>query len=127
MTVPSKVSLTSVTNPGPHATTVRFTYTVPAGRFAELELLAVLLYRNAGAGVAGQWQGYIQYTPSGGAANVLLNLVSNLAAVDTNGHREWGGTMKMQAGDKLEAITFDLSTGGAAIYVLSAVATEYDV
>lgn len=127
MAVPSKVNpFYNVAAVAPHAVTTRWTYTVPAGRFCVLESAYAWALRDAAAAPAGLVIALVQYTPSGGVSNRVVTAAFLNAAVDTNRQMNWGSELRMKAGDKLEGVTLDLSTGGTVFYSLSAIGTEYD-
>jgi len=110
----------------PHVTTQRWTYTVPAGKKAFVELAFCQVFRTGVAGTLGMCVAYVQVTPQGGSATVMLGakMWNNTAgAQDTV---EIGLAWHMKAGDQIEGITQDGSVGGTIDYQLTAKITEFD-
>lgn len=109
----------------PHVATVRWTYTVPAARFAVVEFLHVSLTRQTAAAPVGEAIAAIGIIPSGGALSRILQVVIFTNAVGDKDHAEWGGRILLAAGDALEGRTIDTSTGGTFRYLVSARISEY--
>jgi hypothetical protein len=110
----------------PHASTVRWTYTVPSGKKAYLEWVNAWLRRVTAAAPVGRATSVINYTPSGGAAGsiVIARHINNAVdAVDRD-----GGSVGafLGAGDVVNASTEDLSTGGTVDYLVVSKRAEFD-
>lgn len=109
----------------PHAATSRWTYTVPAAKRGLITILEASVVRDVAPTTAGLANAYIQLTPSGGAATFLL-LASNAGGSVNDGRAlALGCQLWLEAGDKLEALTSDASTGGSHQFVLTLAATEF--
>jgi hypothetical protein len=111
---------------GPHGATTRWTYTVPAGRKANIESLAGMIRRQTVAGTPALFQNSAQYTPFGGSVKIRYNLANNSNAVDGGQNYNIGVAGTMLAGDALAMTTIDGSTTGTVEYVCSAGIFEYD-
>jgi hypothetical protein len=113
---------------GPHGATSRFTYTVPAGKKAIVEILSVRLQRETVASPAATASIYITYTPSGGSASVavICVLYSTKNAIGDLDKDDLGTTFTMNAGDAIECRSSDGSTGGTISYMAFAKVTEYE-
>lgn len=120
------LNVVAIGSTAPHADTVRWTYTVPANRFAIVELLHLKNKRDTAAAPAGSLSNYVGYTVSGGTEQVLINTQHFAAAVDAGDSATWGSEMRLATGDRLRGRTSDTSTGGASFYYNIMKATEYD-
>lgn len=127
MAAPSKVLKGYNAGVVPHAVTSRWSYTVPAGRFAIVELLHHYYERITAAAPAAPAYSQIYYTPSGAAAVSIMFLEFFTNVPDDQDHELWGSEMRMQAGDKLECFTTDTSVGGILYFNSALVATEYGI
>jgi len=110
----------------PHSATVRWTYTVPAGKKAMVEFIECAVWRRTAATTAGSSRGFIQYTPQGGSTVVLLRAEVNTLTLGDKDCVTTGQALVLKAGDALEAITEDLATGGNCDYILNVKITEFD-
>lgn len=110
----------------PHATTARFTYTVPANRKAMIGFLTIEAMRDGAAGAAGAAGANITITPSGSSAKDILDVRQINNNVGTPIDAAVSGNAILLAGDAFTGNTFDLSTGGTYTYALGAQAIEFD-
>ena len=113
-------------NVAPHVPLVVFTYTVPAGKKAMLELSQAYVMRTAAAIAAGRVYSFFRYTPFGGA---FINMLTSGILTNGVGDRDTvflSQTILMFAGDRLEGLTSDGSNGGTIDYILSYKVTEFD-
>ncbi|HYS76894.1 MAG TPA: hypothetical protein VEM38_12445 [Burkholderiales bacterium] len=122
----AKVFNSSTGSVAPHAGTIRWTYTVPASRKCLVEFIALLQVRITAAAPVGLWQNAIQYTPSGGGATTIWNLISIGNAINDKDHEDLGASMTLLAGDTLNQLDADASTGGTTQQVSGFKGTEYD-
>lgn len=112
---------------GPHANTSRFTYTVPAGRIARVQLLYALSLRDAAPGAAGQGFARFTFAPAGGGATLLMGALVQSITVGDQQSLAWGNDLWLFAGDVIDALTSDNSVGGSHFYNLGFKATEFIV
>lgn len=110
----------------PHAQTTRWTYTVPAGKKAQLQTSTFMLERDAAAAPAGYTRSQIVYTPSGGGNFAIYVVEFVNAGVDANRSSNIGLGMTLLAGDQLISQTQDGSTGGSVAYVVGSTLQEFD-
>ena len=110
----------------PHGATARWTYTVPPGRKAFLELLTAFIHRATVATTPGLAYIYVFITPAaapGGTVMVALIRTNNIGDKDRG---EVGHASILHAGDTVTAYSLDLSTDGTIDYFVAAKITEYD-
>lgn len=113
------------TGVGPHSTTVRYTYTVPAGRVAVLEAVFVEVTRATAPTTAGQARCYVVVTRNGASS---LILVEATIFTSTVGVTEWatlGTPITLLSGDNVTLRTIDGSTGGTCNYTGSVMISQY--
>lgn len=110
----------------PHATTVRWTYTVPAARKVQLEMVALEVLRDAAAAPVGFASVLVRYTPNGGANTTIVRIDTLNNTVGAVNVQSLGGAITGFAGDLFEGVTSDGSTGGSNLYVVTAKFTEFD-
>lgn len=108
----------------PHGSTIRATYTVPAGRAVRLHGVATFIIRTAVAAPAGGAQ--TLFTAVGVGNLLSTDLVSTLNTINDRVQRELDSGAWFGAGRVLQFTTTDGSTGGSMIMTGSAHATEYD-
>lgn len=110
----------------PHATTARFTYTVPSGKKFLLEAAVANIVRSAAAAVAGTIECFVR---------VLLQAATSTYAPFSTELRNGVGdgvqqTESLQlvclAGTSVTGFTGDSSTTGTVNYVVSYKGTEFD-
>jgi len=113
---------------GPHALTLRATYTVPATRKAMIEVLTVWLERATVAAPLDVYRAFWRITRAtdGDQTDVIqvIERVSNVAG-DTR-HAEIGANFMLNPNDSIQGYTSDASTGGSAYYMLTLKYTEFD-
>jgi len=110
----------------PHTETTRLTYTVPSGKKAMIEEISGRVLRTAAATTLGRARAKIALTPSGGSMKVLVEakiLKNTVGDTDVQG---FPASMTLLAGDRLDLITDDMSTGGTCDFHLSYKITEFD-
>lgn len=110
----------------PHAQEPRWTYTVPAGKKAFVELAFLRIYRRTAATTVGIWAADIYYQPSGGSSTSHMRISSLDNTVGSEKTLTIGQNMIMLAGDALRGYTEDASTGGTCDYAVIAKITEFD-
>jgi hypothetical protein len=112
----------------PHALTARWTYTVPAGKKALVELLQVGLKRMTAAGTPQVAYVAITVVPSGGSGVYLVfaDLTASNNAVGDKDNMSSQGTLNLSAGDEINAKTYDGSTTGTIEYTANMKITEFD-
>lgn len=109
----------------PHATTTRFTYTVPAGRKALVEVGFVLTERGTAAATAADAGAELVITVGATTAfavdaRVNSNVVGALAEL-------FGGlNLSLLSGNSIAGQDFDASTTGTMTFVQTMKATEFD-
>jgi len=110
----------------PHSDTNRFTYTVPAGKKAFIELLTVFLIRDGAPTTAGWSRATLYLQPSGGTLQRCLIASIYSASLGASDHAELGQNCLLYPGDVVTGETGDGSTGGSVTYVVAAKITEFD-
>jgi hypothetical protein len=110
----------------PHVTTVRWSYTVPAGRKAYLETAHCSLLRAVVAAPANFAAVQQKYTPSGGSTGVYVISGINTNNVGDQFALQVGASFLGFAGDAFEGSTVDQSVGGTTIMRNFAKLTEFD-
>lgn len=116
----------SASSAAPHATTIRFSYTVPANRKATCQAARAAVQRNTAATTPGAVQSAIRYQPNAGALFAYLN-----ANVVTNGVNDVSDQSlpsmgDMLAGDYIDGEDADGSTGGTTSPSQAIKIFEYD-
>lgn len=117
----------SVASVAPHGATSRWTYTVPAGKLALVSALLTHVARDGATSTPGIAQGYIQLVASGGSGVYVLlgSIISGTLGVQD--HMALGQSLWLRAGDNMQGVTSDGSTGGTMFYILSMAAIEFNV
>jgi hypothetical protein len=110
----------------PHALTERWSYTVPAGKKAMVELLQVKVERRTAATTPGQAQAYVFITPYGGSTRYMLNAVIWTNGAGDKDVQTITGTLALYQGDVISGQTQDTSNGGTCYYFLSYKISEFD-
>ena len=109
----------------PHGMTLRWTYTVTAGKKAILTYLFASLTRMTVAAPVGQAIVYISAIINGTGINPFsLPMMSNV--VGENRQIVIPQCFLMYGADQISAYTFDTSTGGQCAYSVSAQFIEFD-
>jgi hypothetical protein len=122
----SSVSAETVVTAGPHGGTVRFTYTVAAGKKLFLENGRVSIQRQTAAAVAGAYNNGTYIKTGGNNPQYALveskdNAVQPAATVSIV-----TGQATIYASEVLECQTSDVSTGGTVYFISSYKATLFD-
>ena len=112
----------------PHSTTIRWTYTCPAGKRAMIELLQCSVRRVTAASMPNDFFSGILFTPIVGDEGIILiaYITSAETAVGAKELNMLGGNLMLQPGDEIKGYTGDFSTGGTVFYVLNYKLTEFD-
>lgn len=116
----------AIPNLAPHAATIRWSYTVPTGRKAILNHIFLMLMRASAPTTNGRVQGLIRITPSGGSALTVLSLHLFPGNVGEVSVASSAPQTLLSAGDTVDYLTADGSTGGGVDYVGAALLTEFD-
>jgi len=111
---------------GPHSSTQRWSYTVPAGKKALVEFSIACLLRVTAASTVGEAYAYVYYTPSGGTGGSLFEVRLLTNGIGDGKSLIVGQGIMMFAGDQLLGFTGDGSTGGTIEYVIAVKITEFD-
>ena len=114
------------TDVAPHATTERWSYTVPKGKKAFIEYIGVLIQRITAAGTPGQVTACIDLgvedaTPVSMMAAILITNTAGDIDRDSIGQ-----SLTLNAGEVLKCSTTDLSITGTVRYICVAKITEFD-
>jgi len=113
-------------NLAPHSVTTRWTYTVPAGKKAFLELAAVHHIKTAAATTVVNSYSSILITPSGGSLTELIAAQIYTNAVGDKDRAETGHAAVLLAGDIIQFNTYNGDTGGTVWHRGVAKITEFD-
>jgi len=110
----------------PHSSTSRWTYTVPSGKKAYVELVDVLIMRTEAASAADTVWVLVNHTAfTGGVAGLIsTEFISN--TVGASATKTLSQSVLMLTGDTLTAFTADMSTGGKCVYAVTCKITEFD-
>lgn len=110
----------------PHPTATRWTYAVPTGRKAIVEVYGGTLMRTAVATNVYDYEADITYVPSGvtGASVMKLMSYDNTGAVNLTSNLS--ASLTMFEGDTIRGGDYDASTGGTVTYYTYIKVTEYD-
>jgi len=121
----SKVYYYSVTQ-DPHTLIERFSYTCPANKKAMVEVMSCRVERRTAATTASTAMAVFNFTPSGGTGYYILKSVIYSNGVGDKEYTALGTTLMMFAGDKIQAMDYDASTGGTVDYYHALKITEFD-
>lgn len=104
----------------------RWSYTVPAGRRAQVDSTIVEIIRDAVANADNGAQAILEITPAGGSTaeyfrNFMLNNTLGFAQIIP-----LGSTGNLQAGDVFSSKTTVAGTGGSVFFGIYAKLTEFD-
>jgi hypothetical protein len=113
-------------NVAPHGLTERWTYTVPSGKKALVELIAIWMNRTAAPTTLGRAEARLLFFPSGGSETPLVYSVLYDSNVGAEKNVNIGQSSIMLQGDKIRATTYDGSIGGNVSYLVLAKITEFD-
>jgi len=110
----------------PHVVTTRWSYTVPSGKKAWVQIATIFCMRRTAATTMGEVYVFLVIVPSGGSLKRLMIacFVDNTVWVKD---KAYGGVgILLRAGDAVNANTADSSTGGTVDYYCGAKITEFD-
>jgi hypothetical protein len=110
----------------PHPQTLRWQYTVPAGRQAIVELLVAVTQRDAAASVAATASDYIILEAHGAGNMVLIYAWIASLSLGAQTALTVGTALTLYESDRLNAYTYDGSADGTVSYVISAKIIEFD-
>jgi len=110
----------------PHSSTERWTYTVPAGKKAYLEVAFAYTTRRTTATTAAQLTIIVSFTPSGGTTAAIMELSHWDNTLYISRTQNLAMSIVMLVGDTLNATTSDASTGGTNDFIITAKLTEFD-
>ena len=118
-----------LTSAAPHATTTRWTYTVPDGKNAILETAYVMVIRRSAAPTSSYANFRLWDTAE---INAQFGILAAASIVDMNGVGDKDrdhitGNIILHEGDILSAISYDISDGGTVGYWSGAKIEEFDV
>lgn len=123
---PTVINLSSTASVAPAGATLRWSYQVPAGRKAILNHVYCGIIRDNAPTTAGLAQAFVRITPSGGGTRTILRAAILTSTVGERDHEVADTEVLMSAGDLIEGLTWDTSTGGTTNYLLAALLTEFD-
>lgn len=111
---------------GPHAETVRISYTVPSNRKARIAFAQCIISRVTAAAPVGLAESFVAIAPNG-----LGNRHAAEAFLATNGvgdrdRLDFHGDEVLNSADKWQHETVDTSTGGTVTYISTSLIDEYD-
>lgn len=111
---------------GPHALTVRFTYTPPFYYAAFVETATSVIQRYTAAGTPGAVAAQLRFTPYFGGATANFSLLYQMSNVPTNVvNANVTGLGYVAYGDVIDFATQDLSVGGTCVFYGSIKFTEF--
>ncbi len=110
-------------NVAPHGSTVRATYTVPANKQAQIDLITGFLFRRSAA--APEDTVTVKITASIGGRLLTLQFKDNTVGFTIK--ESFSRNKLLEPGESVEIETEDDSTGGAINYMLNAAITEFDL
>lgn len=110
----------------PHATTTRWSYTVPSGKKAFIEFITCMVHKSIVSTSADNAVAQIRITPSGGSATIILITLIRTSAVGSRDRGDIGQGPILLAGDLIEAQTYDINADGNVDYAVVSKITEFD-
>lgn len=111
---------------GPHASTQRFTYTVPAGKKCLVESVQAMYLRETVAAPVGLFSALVQVNLLAVTAIDLATTISLNNTVGATDRAIVAPQSTIIATSLLQAFTADAGTGGAVTYLLTAKALEFN-
>lgn len=114
------------TTVAPHGGTVRFSFTVATGKKVSVLYTQVFVQRSTAATVDGLNRATIAVTPSGGSQSTLVSLPRVTNTVDNSQNLFLGTSLSLNAGDYVEASSFDVATGGSITLFMGMNLLTYD-
>jgi len=113
-------------NVAPHSVTTRWSYQVPSGKKALLEVVQARVTRSLAATTAGLANSSIGLIPSGGTRKAIaLATIRSNTLWDKEG-ATIGSAVALRTGDEIDYRTDDSSTGGTCDYIGAYKVTEFD-
>lgn len=112
-------------NVAPHASTVRWSYTVPAGRRCQVNYIGVGCWRRTTPTTPDIVYSFVQLNP-GGAGFFIIAIARLTAITDNDDAFISAPQFIMNAGDLIRGQTLDGSVGGTCDYLCAFVGTEFD-
>lgn len=109
---------------GPHATTVRFTRTVAAGKKLVVEFANSSVLRTTVAAPVGTYVAYINVQSTTGLR--LTDIFSRDNTLYFSTRQATPASVTIYAGEQYTGETYDLSTGGTITYLHQIKGTQYD-
>jgi len=116
----------TVFSDSPAGTTVRWTYTVPAGKRALLTSGTINIQRYTVATSVGQLEYYLAISPLGSGRTGFMGFLDNDNTVNRVLRATIGQGPLLNTADVVEALSRDSSTGGTNNVWMSATFTEFD-
>lgn len=110
----------------PHAAVDRWTYTVPAGKKANVEFSFASVTKATLSTTTAVYRAQTRYIPSGGASVGIIIAEQYLDAIGSQAMIGLGGAFIMGAGDFIAGRTVDSNGDGTVLMQVSFKATEYD-
>lgn len=118
-------------NPGAStlSKTTQWSYTVPSGKGAFVEFLHALVENDSTDALNGNAKARIEYTPSGGSAQQILNARLQTGVASDADPETVGSVGFIAAGDKIAGVveSQNSATGTSVNLVTSHVTTEFEV
>ena len=109
-----------------HGGTVRFSFTVATGKKVSVLYTQVFVQRATAATVDGLNRPTIAVTPSGSVQTTLVSLPKVSNTVDNSQTIAIGTSLSLNAGDYVEASSFDVATGGTITLFIAMNLLTYD-
>lgn len=110
----------------PHTTTIRTTYTVPAGKKTFIESASAFLVRDVVAGTPGRSRAYMDVTPSGGSGVIVAYAAIHQGTLGDASRSASSPLGTMFPGDVLRILSTDAAVGGSCEYASHAMLVEFD-
>lgn len=110
----------------PHGATTRWTYTVPEGRKAFLEMLQLDMIRFDAATLTDQAFITIWYTPLNSTPQAILRLRHADKTAYSKTNLQIGQAITLSNGDLITCQTTDFNSDGTMIFFANAKLTEFD-
>ena len=110
----------------PHALVQRWSYTVPSGKKAFIEMAGAYVVRVTVATTAGLVYDRVQYQVSGGSAFSILWALLYTNTIGDKDRADVGHSLILNAGDAIFGWTGDASENGTVTHQILAKVTEFD-
>lgn len=110
----------------PHTVTERVSYTVPAGRVAEIDVIDICMVRYTLPTTSGRFEVSVNIYPGGGSPVLVArrHTATNTAFEGIMEHLT--GPLLLYEGDIISVSTWDTSTDGSTAITISIYGIEYD-